>query len=896
MQSLTRLFTKSIRLIVIRNPINTTPNDIDVHDGSDIIELLQQAFNAPRLPKCVRLYHSGLTPDCDVTPHTDADVDRLMRLDGNVYAVVVPMGLDPISWIIIGVSVLVSVGVALLMPMPTISTANGGSAAPSPNNALAQRTNRQRLGSRVPDIFGEVWSTPDLVAPTYSVYIDHMETEFSYMSVGRGEYNVLRALDDTTDIEQVVGANVQVFKPGQHIVLDTPNVEFGNAYTQREGELSKMAVRRYTSVNGQVLPPPDNFLTTSNNVIFIAPNTIKIISGDYTFTNNFAAGDLIKIERADDLTSATGAVITTTDPSDGSTTDTPVTYTLNGEYTALTVTDDTITLSNPAAINADWQTLANNNDQTLASSPVFSTESQNLWQGWFYTDDDTARGIILNVIAPNGIYTTHRDGDKFAAFDIALEYQYQQVSDDGTPITDTLTTGVFSIAGRGATLNPAGTEYTWTTSDEARRTAAKTYYLYVSGRSRFRIRRRSKKQQVGDQQVVDEVKLKDFYSYRPLYQQGDAYNNECTLVYVKTRATEGALSIRERKLRLLVQRYINTPTGFKVSKNADDIIYHIATDPKIGNLKPSQLNTGQLVGEMNLLRGYFGNDKFSEFCYTFDDNNISSEETLQTVAQAVYSQLYRFNNKLQLHFERPQPIGVAVFNSHNILPDSYEHSESFGITKDFDSVTVKYTDPVDDAQVTVHVPNDYEGFNPDEHTLVGVRSKAQALAHAWRIWNKHVYSYKSIEFTGADESNIVVRSQRIDVADQYRANVMQGVVTELQTDSSNRIVMTLSEPVAANVAGNTHTLFIQLTNGQVDTLKVAKLNDYQVQLPRLPLHTISTSLDNVVQSTYHLVENRNSKRDAYLVSTKDPNEGMTNTLSAINYDANYYKNDLDGGA
>lgn len=897
MQSLTRLFTKSIRLIVIRNPINTTPDDIDVHDGSNIIELLQEAFKAPRLPKCVRLYHGGLTPDCDVTPHSNADVDRLTSLDGKIYAVVVPMGLDPVSWIIVGVSVLVSVAAALLMPMPTIPNANGGSAAPSPNNALANRTNRQRLGARIPDIFGTVYAIPDLLAPTYSVYINHKEVEMSYFCVGRGRLDVKAALDDTTPINQVFGSSVLIFDPDTTID-DAPAYQFGNAMTADEAAWSRMAAKRYNSVNGQVLQAPDSYLQTP--MVFRAPNIIEG-TGSSNFNSNFKAGDTILIEGADNLESANGITVSAEPDAE------IVKYTLNGQYTVESVDDKILTLSSPAAISPDWQTLTDNTDATLTSESVtLSSEADTLWQGWYYTDLKEHDSAYINIIA-NGLYDGEPSG-RWRGLRLFGAIESEIVDSSNNPIAGTLAAQEFTIQSpntENMTFRPLKNGYQDTANDSLdnriRSTAAITVEInnpnFSKGkRLRIRVSRTSNVVRDKSGGIVDEIKLKDFYGVHRI--TASEQPSGVTTAISKTLGTEGALSLKERKLRLLVQRYVKAAnTGVEtLSNKADDIIYHIATDAKIGNLSPSQLNTDQIVGEMNLLRAYFVNNKYGEFCYTFDDSNISSEETLQTVAQCVYSQLYRFNNKLQLHFERPQPIGVAVFNSHNILPDSYEHSESFGITKDFDSVTVKYTDPIDDAQVTVHVPNDYEGFNADEHTLVGVRNKAQALAHAWRVWNKHVYSYKSIEFTGADESNIVVRSQRIDVADQYRANVMQGVVTDLQTDSSNRIVMTLSEPIAASVAGNTHTLFIQLINGQVDTLKVDKLNDYQVQLPRLPLHTISTSLDNVVQSTYHLVENRNSKRDAYLVSAKDPNEGMTNTLSAINYDANYYKNDLTGGA
>ena len=179
-----KLFKPSIELVVFRNALDLA--EFEIYSGHDVERLLKQAFGGNGLSDSVRLYHGNLLDE--VTPKTPQDVDKVMRLHGRIYAVVKPMGLDPVSWAIIAISVLASVAVAFLMPMPTMP--DSGNQPPSPNNALAARTNKQRLGGRVPDIYGTVWSIPDLIAPTYSVYVDHKEVEYSYLCVGRGKYEV----------------------------------------------------------------------------------------------------------------------------------------------------------------------------------------------------------------------------------------------------------------------------------------------------------------------------------------------------------------------------------------------------------------------------------------------------------------------------------------------------------------------------------------------------------------------------------------------------------------------------------------------------------------------------------------------------------------------------------
>lgn len=858
---------KNVELVVIRNSINPTERDIEYYMGDDWQTLLRQAFGNKCLSKNIRLYHQHLTLDCDVTPTNTDEVDKFLRLQGQVYAVVSPMGLDPVSWAIIGISILVSVAVALLIPKPAIPNIGGGTQPPSPNNALARRSNRERLGGRIPDIFGEVWAVPDLIAPTYSVYINHDEIEYSFMCLGRGEYEILDIRDDNTKIEQISGATVQVFDPNMSI-FDIASYEYGNAMTKREQELSKLSVRRYSAVNGQVLVPPNNFLPDKTDIIFAAPNIIRSLSED--FTGQFSVGEYLKIEQANDL------------PSDSS----DETYTLNGDFEILEVKKNEIILNKPDKLNKDWAKLKQNNEQTRSGKVTLSTKSQNLWQGWFYTDDDKSDGIMINVVAPHGIYISHRD-KTYTPFNIRILIEAQMVDEHNNPRGDIITLDT-DIEGRKAKVADTGF-YESTSNEDARRTAAQTYFLQIKGRCRVRIRRFSFKKNPQQDILYDELKIKDLYSYR-LLKNINIDNSDCTLVYVKQRATEGALSIKERKIKLLVQRKIKNwqdNDNLFVSKRADDIIYHIATDEKIGNLTKTQIDIEQIKAEVDLLINYFGNSQCAEFCHTFDSNNLSSEETLQTVAQAIFSQLYRYHNQLQLYFERPQNVGVAIFNSHNILPDSYQRSESFGINKNYDGVIVKYTDDKDDAQITLYHP-DKSVANADEHTLVGVRNKQQAIKHMMRIYNKHLYSNSSVEFDGTDESNIVVRSQRIEVADQFRADTTQGVVTDLQV-SNGQIVLSVSEPISEYISNG--TIFIQMTNGQVDIINATRLDRYQFRLSRLPQHTISISQDNVVQASYHFVSNSNNGRYAYLVTSKEFNDNMSNRITAINYDSRYYSGD-----
>jgi len=149
MSLIKNLLRPNVELIVIRDIFNPS-NNIEAYTGRDIELLLKQAFGGNGLSDSVRLYHGNLLDE--VTPKTPQDVDKVMRLNGRIYAVVKPMGIGAYIAMVV-VSTLVSLAMAFLMPVPAMPNQ---SQPPSPNNALAARTNTQRLGGRVPEIYGTV--------------------------------------------------------------------------------------------------------------------------------------------------------------------------------------------------------------------------------------------------------------------------------------------------------------------------------------------------------------------------------------------------------------------------------------------------------------------------------------------------------------------------------------------------------------------------------------------------------------------------------------------------------------------------------------------------------------------------------------------------------------------
>ena len=73
---------------------------------------------------------------------------------------------------------------------------------PSPLNTLAPPRNSPRLGSRIPDIYGEMRTYPDLIMPGESVWSGRSQAVRALYCVGVGEYDLAQYKVGETDLDQ----------------------------------------------------------------------------------------------------------------------------------------------------------------------------------------------------------------------------------------------------------------------------------------------------------------------------------------------------------------------------------------------------------------------------------------------------------------------------------------------------------------------------------------------------------------------------------------------------------------------------------------------------------------------------------------------------------------------
>lgn len=282
------------RLTVIENPFDRSSWSTIMTD--DVVAALQQRY--ARFPETGRLYCGQVTKQNDVTPNCEADIDALKYMD-EVTAVIYPQGVETLIYVAIALIAVVALTLAT-KKVPTAVSRNFQTQ--SPNNALSGRSNTARVNGRIPDIFGTVRSTPDLIAVPYSVFIDHIEFEYTYMCIGRGQYNITASTvrDGTTAVSEIEGESVEIYGPNTSPNnTPTPQLTVGTPIDRLV-----ISAARSKSVNGQtLLAPNDNSsgVNYSGKIGFAFPGytgnaEMANDTGDGgDFTHDFTVGENVRL-------------------------------------------------------------------------------------------------------------------------------------------------------------------------------------------------------------------------------------------------------------------------------------------------------------------------------------------------------------------------------------------------------------------------------------------------------------------------------------------------------------------------------------------------------------------------------------------------------------------------
>jgi hypothetical protein len=864
---------------IARNPME--PEEWTDYETEDVCELLKREFGE-FFPATAKIYHEQVAEVCDVTPCTEGDIERLKTLPGPFFVIVYPEE-GATLYIVIAAIVAAVVAVAITSNIPRPPK---DSTTPSPNNDLADRQNQARPFGRIPDIYGTVRSTPDLIQVPYNVYENNIEVEHCYMCIGRGYFFSQDVRDDTSPLVHIQGSRATVWNPYSSPNTDGPMIlpdgaqadgASGAALHINGGAADYVyVVRRMTGVNGEVLPDPAGgggggggpvILNATTNLI-----TVGVTSGRYYINSDGSTGRNFTTLALDsggpDRVNFTGSY------HDGDL----IYYSLGGIFDVDYSTPPTSTriyLDSPGTVNPNWDLvpLSGNatNHATVRNAGAAGSEVD--YSNVFLIVDPTITEVWCNIVATNGCYKIDSDGN-VTAVDVQFEISCLPCLADGTP------NGVYQTV----TVDFPG--------DAKKISLGKTYkiVLDVPGITQVEVRRSTLSPH--STQVVDTCQWKDLYGVGP---SGVLDFGNVTTISTVTRATQGALAVKERKLNLLVTRLCPTRVGTgntfstplaPAASFAPSICY-AALDTFIGNRANSEIDVAGLYALADTINAYFGGTNCAQFNGTFGDDNTSFEEIVQAFANAVFCIAYRQGQQIKFKFEKANPDPILLFGHRNKVPGTEVRSVTFGSNSDFDSVEYSYANPNRDERVILTVPS--AGVNPKQIDSVGVRNYDQAYYHAWREWNKIKYMNTQTTFEATQEAALVTLSDQVLIADNTRSGTQDGEVI-----AQSVLELQLSQKVVF-AAGKTYTIFLQQPDGSVDSIPITSgSNAYNVVLSRAPLVTLALGENVSARTLYWIVATDDLRPQKFLIAKREPASVFTESVTAVNYDDRYYDNDQDG--
>jgi hypothetical protein len=844
-------------------------------------------------PAC-RLYE-GEPVRCEVTPKTPEDVAALEAVTAGEYTCIV----GPRDFIVsLAETVLHVVSFGLLnfhkentKPVQEIS----------PNNSLSDRRNSARPNERIPYIVGTVRSTPDLIALPYRIFVDDLELEFAAMCIGVGNYTILDCKDGVTPVAYIDGEFVAVYGPNSspNQFAAIPVATFGTNPTSSIPQIKN--VQQSNSVNGQVLRAPNSGnLNTDNNVGFAYPDLMYTGAngGDpaVDFTEYFIASTELVPQYL--TIAANGDGINASDPNGN-----VHSVSLAGTYMILDVTQTNVTLSNPSSVNSNWNTLQQFAGQQSSLDHSFSiTGDGDVWDGPYILQIANMSEVWANITAPNGLYRIDSSGNQHA-MTVTAQMGVQAIDSNNNPIGNEIL-GSVTLSGSALDQKSVG--------------ATLQMVLPSSGFAQARIQRITPMGTDNNSQYFEQIQWRDLFGVSPIGVTN--FGNVTTLVSI-TSPTQDALSVKDRKLNLLVTR--NLPTwsnrnGFAYSagiaplfsstlyptNNAADILCAMALDSTIGRrtiyeidvptiyrvLDAAHLGAGRLDGQVS---AYFGTFLATEFCYTFDDSKESFEESVTDIMQATNCNAYRSGSFISVFFEQKTTNSAMLFTHRNKVPDTEKQTFTFGTLNENDGIEYDYIEPdaanypnVDTTQ-TLYFPPDESYVNPKKITSKGVRNGTQAQLNGYRLYQKLVNSNGQVEFEATQEAAMLIQNERILNADNTRSDTFDGQIVAVASDNQT---LTLSQPFTP-LTGVTYALYVQLPDGSLQNLPFSfgsSPTTLVLTAPPIPLPATDPSL--WAQSTYTLIGNNAVRTGAFLVAKKDVADTgkRTYNLTCTNYSDSFY--------
>lgn len=814
-----------------------------------------------------------------------------------------PLGIETVLAVASFILAVVAVALVDVPEVPEFKTPTE-----SPNNSLTGQTNIARPLQRIPDLYGVNRIYPDLIAKSYSEFINNVKFLTEYMCIGRGEHLIEDVRSGDTLITDIAGATFEIFEPF------TSPPELLNVTDSNE-------------VNGQeiIAPNADTIFALADDINYTANNTFESENSTFLEFGELAVGDNVKIigsgytsfvrngiasafEFSDVIFQTSSLAPTGIAPGDFITFSS--TASNDGVFLVTVVVQQSefierITCADPVtglpvvfvngADNINFSTVfPNEDDFTFASFAVvpgspdkyivtvsetsftllttasnnFASNAESVSTLGPFNVPGNPDEVWFDVRFPRGLI----DGND--PYSVRLNFKLQQIDDGGSPIG--IPEDNFKVYS-GFTNDPLSVTF--------KAIPLVTDVLYEATVERITDTLSSSDQSTWTRLAgVENVDVSDF--------------GNVTTILVKTRATDQAVKVQERKLNLRDTRKLVTFENGSVTltpqptaKFADALLNEL-TDPFMGNKPVSQIDLEEIYAiqdeiDSNPIYG----DKLGRFCYSFSNSRTPVGDELKTIANAARAIVTRRGDIVSSTRDELQELPVTVFNKRNKKPDSETKTIKFNKPSDFDGVELLWVEEDSGDGFTVIFPEDLTGQNLKRIEGAGIKNYDQAWNRAKYEYLKLQYQRISIETTVTKEGLLLSLNDLINSVDGTNVKAQDGEITAIAG-----LIVSSTERV--NFEGGSATVILRAEDGEASApIVVTPRNDtdFGYVLNQLPAFAIVIRGDNFIQkgTLYNFFPDSNELADSHLVQNISPGDDGYVDLTLINYAPEIYAPDSE---